>query len=337
MKKDKTIETLRGGAILLVVVGHVIGSTAEGGMKVSDDSFYRYLYDSIIDPIQLPLFTILAGWVYSLKPITYEHVSSFIVKKVFRLIVPMLVVGMCYFFVQNIIPGTNYHGELTNVWKLLFFPYTMFWFLYSLFFIFIIVALLDVNKKMNTILSWSIVFCFSIIVLLIRDVFIPIESPNYFSYKGTLYLLPSFILGVGLNRFKTLFQSKMVVNVSIVLLIVCVLIQQLSWFNLIDFAVQKDDVVGLLIGFTSGIVLLKTRIEINWLVWVGSFAYTIYLFHGFGTAGGRILPKMLYLNTSMIIFFTSLTAGLLFPMLVDKYFNKNKLTRILFLGKNNLR
>lgn len=33
-KKNLSIETLRGIAILLVVIGHVIGSTPDGGMKI---------------------------------------------------------------------------------------------------------------------------------------------------------------------------------------------------------------------------------------------------------------------------------------------------------------
>lgn len=57
--KDTTIETLRGAVIIMVVIGHVIGSRSDGGMKVNGDSFLRYLYDTFIASIQMPLFTIL--------------------------------------------------------------------------------------------------------------------------------------------------------------------------------------------------------------------------------------------------------------------------------------
>ena len=42
--KISHIETLRGIAILLVVIGHVIGSTPEGGMRIDFPSPWRYLY-----------------------------------------------------------------------------------------------------------------------------------------------------------------------------------------------------------------------------------------------------------------------------------------------------
>ncbi|WP_397446208.1 acyltransferase family protein [Polaribacter sp. R77954] len=334
MKKDKTIETLRGAVILLVVIGHVIGSASDGGMKVSDDSFFRYFYDTFIDPIQMPLFTILAGWVYSLKPPVYSKIKTFISKKVKRLLIPMFVVGVCYFTLQYITPGTNNKENFLEIWKLLFFPYTLFWYLYSLFVVFIIIALIDVFHKMDTTTNWAIIFVISLIALLVRDVFIPFEAPNYFSYKGTLYLLPCFVLGVGLNRFKTIFQSKKVLYITIVLLVSCFIIQQLSWFKVIEYEVHKDNIVGLTIGFTASMLLLKSRIEISWLVWFGGFAYSIYLFHAFGTAGGRILPQKLDINSKVILFTMSLLAGVILPIIAEKILNKYKITRVLFLGRD---
>ena len=54
-EKNLSIETLRGIAILLVVVGHVIGSGPGGGMKIDFPHPLRYLY-VWIDYIQMPLF-----------------------------------------------------------------------------------------------------------------------------------------------------------------------------------------------------------------------------------------------------------------------------------------
>ncbi|MFT5249417.1 MAG: glucan biosynthesis protein C [bacterium] len=333
LEKNKTIETLRGLAILLVVVGHVIGSAADGGMKVDNDSFLRYFYDTFIDCLQMPLFTIIAGWVYSLKPATYKKSKIFFVKKAVRIIVPMFVVGVCYFLLQYVTPGTNKKENLLDLWKLLLFPYTLFWYLYSLFVVFVVIALVDVFGKMNTVKNWLLIFCLTVVLLLIRDYVIPYESPNYFSYKGALYLLPCFILGVGLNRFKIFFQKKIIIYLTPILLVTCVIIQQLSWFGLIDYVVHKNTTVGLILGFTGTIMLLSSRIKVNWLIWFGIFAYSIYLFHAFGTAAGRIISSSLNIDSKIVIFIMSLTAGVLLPILTDKILERFKLTRILFLGK----
>ena len=53
-KKDPHIETLRGLAIILVVFGHIIGYDKTGGMRVADDSKYRYLYFSL-EYIRMPI------------------------------------------------------------------------------------------------------------------------------------------------------------------------------------------------------------------------------------------------------------------------------------------
>lgn len=332
-KKDRTIETLRGAVILLVVVGHVIGSASDGGMRVSDDSFFRYFYDTFIDPIQMPLFTIIAGWVYSLRPPVYGNIKMFIIKKVKRILVPMLSVGICYFLVQYFTPGTNNKSDLLDLWKLLFFPYTLFWYLYSLFVVFVIVGLLDVFNKMDKLTNWFIIFVIAVIALFLRDLFIPFEAPNYLSYKGTLYLLPCFVLGVGLNRFKHLFQRKSIVYASVLLLVICIVVQQLSWFKVIDYVVHKDDFFGLFIGFTATMILLRSRLELNWLIWFGSFAYSIYLFHAFGTAAGRIIPQKLNINSTLLIFAMSLLAGVVLPIIAEKILERFKITRILFLGR----
>ena len=98
--KNLSIETLRGIAILLVVIGHVIGSAPDGGMKIDFPHPLRYFY-VWIDYIQMPLFTAIAGWVYALKPFSVKiGFAEFVRKKALRLLVPMAVVGTLYFLVQ---------------------------------------------------------------------------------------------------------------------------------------------------------------------------------------------------------------------------------------------
>lgn len=148
--KNLSIETLRGIAILLVVAGHVIGSAPDGGMKIDFPHPLRYLY-LWIDYIQMPLFTAIAGWVYALKPAALP--GGFVVfarKKAMRLLVPMIVVGTLYFVIQYLVPGTNNKGDITRMWRIYVFPYTIYWYLPSLFLIFMIQWCIDRYKKMES-------------------------------------------------------------------------------------------------------------------------------------------------------------------------------------------
>ncbi len=333
-EKDLTVETLRGAVIILVVIGHVIGSGSDGGMKVAEDSFLRHFYYTFAEFLQMPLFTVLAGWVYTLKPVTYDKIGDFISKKFVRILLPMFVVGACYFLLQYLTPGTNRKGNLADIWRLLFFPYTLFWYLYSLFLVFLVVAVIDSFHKMETFNSWLVILLLTLTILVFRDMVIPVETPNYLSYKGAIYLLPCFILGVGLNRFKPVFQNRIFFYSTLILLILSVIIQQLSWYKVLDYPMVKDTGVGLLLGITGTILLLRLPWKVGWLVWFGSFAYSIYLFHAFGTAGGRIIIQKFGIQSTPVIFAFSLIAGLGLPILADYLLSKFGLTRMLFLGKS---
>lgn len=115
--KSPYIETLRGIAILLVVIGHVIGSTSSGGMKVDDSSFYRYLY-CFFENIRMPLLTVISGWVYALHPIEKSKTWLFLRKKVRRLLFPMIFVGSTYYIIQYLTPGTNMKHSLGDIWQI---------------------------------------------------------------------------------------------------------------------------------------------------------------------------------------------------------------------------
>lgn len=169
-EKNLSVETLRGIAILLVVVGHVVGSGPGGGMKIDFPHPLRYLY-VWIDYIQMPLFTAIAGWAYALKPFSASSgFGSFVRKKALRLLVPMAAVGTLYFLVQYLMPGTNNKGELSQMWRIYVFPYTIYWYLPSLFLIFVVQWWMDSRKWMDTPGKWAVCCMAALILSRINDV-----------------------------------------------------------------------------------------------------------------------------------------------------------------------
>ena len=332
-EKDLSVETLRGAAIILVVIGHVIGSGSDGGMQVDNDSFLRHFYYTF-EFLRMPLFTVISGWVYALHPVTSKYFNDFIVKKIRRILLPMIFVGGAYFLLQYLVPGTNAKGDLSEIWKIFVFPYTLFWYLPSLFLVFVLVAIIDSFRKMETFINWLLVFCLTLMILLVRDYFIAQESLNFFSYKGAVYLLPFFIMGVGIKRFKDFFNNRIFIASLLIILICSLVIQQLAWYKLFDYNFSKSGGIGLLIGLTGTILLFRLRWKVNWLIWFGSFAYSIFLFHAFGTAAGRIIIQKFGIHYSAIIFIVSLLAGMCFPIIAEKIFNRFGITRMLFLGRS---
>lgn len=117
--RDVAIDSLRGIAIILMVTGHVIGNVAETGMRVADDSGWRYFY-LLLEDVRMPLFTALSGLVYGLRPLTtFSGYPRLIKGKVRRLLVPLVTVGLSFHVVQSLTPGTNSGSALSDAWRVL--------------------------------------------------------------------------------------------------------------------------------------------------------------------------------------------------------------------------
>lgn len=331
--KDLSIETLRGFAIILVVMGHVIGSKSDGGMRVADDSFLRHLYFTF-QYLRMPLFTVISGWVYALRPVAPGNVSGFTIKKIRRIILPLIFVGGSYYIIQNLIPGTNFSYPVTEIWRILVFPYTFYWYLQALFMVFLIIAVVDSQKLAERFRYWLIIFIFSILLLFARDMFIPETFPNYFGFKGGIYLLPFFMIGVGIKRFNSVFSNKYLIWTLSVILVAALTIQQLIWYKVIDIELSSSSGLGLIIGVVGTIIFLRIHFKLDSLAWMGNFAYTIYLFHSFGTSGGRIILHKFGVYNTSVVFFISLALGLFLPIIIEHLLNKFGITRLLFLGRS---
>ncbi|MBW3546385.1 MAG: acyltransferase [Bacteroidetes bacterium] len=194
-KKNYHVQSLRGLAIILVVLGHIIGSDNSGGMKVSDDSIFRYLYYTL-EYIRMPLFTVISGWVYANKPVISEHRFKFIKGKLRRLIIPMFVISTILFLSRIMIPYANEAPRLEDLGYNLFFPYDLYWYLYSLFLIFLIISVLDTQPFFRTIKGWALSLIAAFGILFVEMQFLN-HLPNLFSWMGAAYLLPFFLIGIG--------------------------------------------------------------------------------------------------------------------------------------------
>jgi glucans biosynthesis protein C len=162
---------------------------------------------------------------------------------------------------------------------------------------------------------------------------IPESFPNYFGFKGAIYLLPFFLIGTGIKNFKAHFNNLYFVTVISVVLLAGLIIQQLIWYGIMDLKLSSSSGLGLIIGVTGVIICLRIHFKVMWLVWMGNFAYTIFLFHSFGTSGGRIILNAIGIQNTTIVFLTSLILGLFLPIVVEYLLDRFGLTRMLFLGR----
>lgn len=330
--KNLNIETLRGIAILLVVMGHVVGSGPTGGMQVEHGSGYRYLY-CLMENLRMPLFTVISGWVYALHPVEVGHGWSFIVKKMRRLLLPMIFVGTLYFILQHLTPGTNNKEALSSIWRIYLYPYTLFWYLPALFLVFCAMIGVEAAGWLSTLRRWGVamVVAWGLCLCELSHV-VPSELPNLLAFKNALYLLPFFILGVGLKRFGELLCAPRFRNVYLMCTILGIALQQVNYFTgALDF--YRTMYLAVPIGLVWSAYLMSIKLQSSVFVKLAAYAYTIYLFHGFGTAGGRILLSYVGVTNTLAVFVFATALAIFMPIMVDKVLSKSRYTGLLFLGK----
>ena len=319
------INEVRGLACFLLVAYHVVGIPG-AGMRVDDGSWWRYAVSSF-EHIRMPLFTLLSGLVYAFRPATQDALGSFFLKKARRLLIPFVTVSTVFFIVQSMVPGTNRVAVPDNIYMIYFFEFAHFWYLQALCIIFLAVGLLDGFKVMDKPLRFIAVLAAAIVGCLTVSV-----PTNPFSINMALALFPYFLLGVAVTRFPALFRRPETLAVAAVGLAAGLVIHQMALFGHVEGPITRSHPAAILIGMTSALVLLRLMPSSVLFREVGRNSYTIYLYHAFFTAAGRMVSNRLGAD-ELVVFLVSLSAGIIGPMVIEALIAPRPLTRVILAGK----
>jgi peptidoglycan/LPS O-acetylase OafA/YrhL len=321
--RDPRVETLRGIACLLLVTYHVVGADPGGGLRIADGSL-RLLNDAMAY-LRMPLFTFLSGIVYGLRPFDGDS-HRFIAMKFRRLVVPVLVVGTIFAVLRSVIPGTR--GEVTNWWLLHVEPVAHYWFAESLFWVFLWVWGLERYRALLT------PFRFATVVIGSALLYLNVFGLWWFSIDGAVYLLPYFLLGLAVTRFR-LWVKIADRRIWPVVLAIAVFA---AWHLGRPTPVPNVRTEwALAAGVALCILCLVPQARIGWLMRIGSASYAIYLFHVFFTAATRIALEQVGLAIVPIELIVGVMAGLLGPMAIQRMASRNRWTAMLLLGMSRSR
>jgi fucose 4-O-acetylase-like acetyltransferase len=142
MRWDITLKThlseslyfIRGIAIVLVIIGHVIGDNKNNGMRkmYSSDIFGLSWLADFIYTFHMPVFLMVSGVAFAVFSKKDGSYLEFARSKLNRLIVPLVCWTPPFFIFHSLSQGK--HFSLIDVIKAVIFPYSMFWFLHALIF-----------------------------------------------------------------------------------------------------------------------------------------------------------------------------------------------------------
>lgn len=325
------INVMRGFFILLLVTYHIVGSDENSGLKISNG--WLRTISNCLDFLRMPLITAIGGLVYAIKPASgaSDGFSIFIEKKVRRLLVPMLMVGTIFAFIHNMTEGAN--QVPINLATLHFIPVAHYWYLESLFWIYISVFVFEKLRLLSSPIR------FLALMIGIVTLHLSTTLPVTLGIGGWLYLLPYFIFGIALAKFgvlRSLYQNPKFLVILLGVVIVGLIINGVP-----ENYVSRNTVPFLVIGCSLICIVfgLIPKVSSRILGRIGQSAYAIYLFHIFFTAATRIslkfvgLPAHDYLWINLIV---ALIASVIGSWLIEKLARKHPLSSLLFLGEGKL-
>ncbi len=299
MSRKLSIDTLRGLACILLVAFHVVGGPSQG-LRLPADHLLPQLND-VLQLLRMPLFSFLSGFVYAWRPYSGEP-AMFLKAKVRRLLVPMLLVGTLFAVLQTHMPGVN--GAQYD-WRLLHIvPVVNYWFLESLFIIFVLTACLEQFALLSTPARFSLFW----LLAALGFVFNPM--PIYFGLQGAAYLLPFFLLGLASNRFGEQLPH------GPVMLSTAALLGGLTLYQIFVMQAmpERPGIVALAISASLCVFLLRSHLELRWLAWIGVYSFAIYLFHSFFSAASRMALMQMGVRSVATLFIMGLLAGIAGPI-----------------------
>lgn len=313
------IDNLRGLACLLLVLYHVVGDDPRTGLTVANGPI-RLLNDSLAY-LRMPLFTFLSGLVYGMRPFSGDS-RRFLMGKVRRLMIPLLVVGTLFALLQAITP--NAHDVVRDWSKLHLNPVAHYWYLESLMWIFLLIWALDKHQFMDSARGFTAVWVTAAAVYLSN------WGTHWLGLGGEIYLFPYFLAGLAVARFE-LWQVLARPWVLVALIVPAVAIAWALGAPVPDMDRRTAGVLAL--GVLLCVWLLGLPFNLHWLTRVGKRSYTVFLFHVFFTAATRIALHRLDINNLGVHMALGLAAGILGPMVVDAVASQYRWPALLLLGK----
>ncbi len=161
-KRNEYIDYAKGIGILLVVYGHVIVGLNSVKLNISETTILE-LQKNIIYSFHMPLFFFLSG-IFVFKSLKTRNSFNFILNKIKVLIYPLFIWSVLHGGLQVIFSKyVNSNIKLIDLVKIVYLPLPdqHFWFLYSLFLMYITVLILQdyLLEFSKNILTTGLAYC----------------------------------------------------------------------------------------------------------------------------------------------------------------------------------
>lgn len=319
------IDILKGIAITLVVLGH---SVILYPINLHEIFWCKTIYD-FVRTMHMPLFFMVSGFCFSYK----NKYGPYIWKKCKRIVIPYLVFNLI-----DMLPRAMFASLVNKPRSLGESIYSIcceggaYWFLYSLFLIFLFFPL--ITKVVKT-TGGKIALC----AVCLGLKFVP-GLPEIFLIKRTIYHLLYFVVGYCLKDVFSFRAAREKVEQYKALSIVLAVAIPISIAGLCMLYAKWDDnqLLGIPLAFMGVFaamlisILLKKGIVKDHLVGFGKYSLQIYLLNGFMlTLTRTLMVSVLHIKIPAVIIFVNWFVNLVVSYYLIKWiFSRFRITRFMF-------
>lgn len=289
-KGPLAIDTVRGAALLLVVLYHVIGSSPEGGLRIAAPNPLRSFSDALVY-VHMPIFMAISGMVFAMKPVSFHDFGGFLLGKLGRLAIPGAVAII--FFVTGTKLVATIFQPVTPLWHLAIYPYAHFWFLHALLVILFVAGLVSAVSVSGA--GW-----FLLCLGLICDLAGFRLGSRILAVNHAIALLPCFATGMLIWQYRVT---------------ICAHRGHAALAALVFLT------AGIASGLHQPLIPLAACLAIvivphcGWLAWMAAPSFVIYLYHPLATSAIRRLLAMAGIENTALHLVAGTTAGVGLPVL----------------------
>lgn len=303
--RDRWVDYAKGIGILLMVYAHVARGLVSASIGL-DDPTWRMI-DSVIYTFHMPLFFFLSG-LFFYGSLQKRGVQALVLTKVDTILYPYIVwsllQGTAEVLLSRYTNGSVGFAQVLNLLE----PRAQFWFLYALFQLMLLGALiyrwLNPRQFLYVVLAFALVF-------LMQD-----QLPDFMHADYVYYSFVFFALGVWFNTWK----EHLLRHARLLLPPMLALFVAGQWLFHVRLGMNYHDIGPGLLALTMVsilcVVLLSAvleKLEVGWLLQIGASSLAIYLMHILIGSGIRVLlQKVLHVQAVEL----HLLLGVLFAVVI---------------------
>jgi fucose 4-O-acetylase-like acetyltransferase len=330
-RASENIFIIRGFAIFLVVIGHVIGGKDTGIRQLYDRDILllAQLYDFIYT-FHMPIFFLASGFSATVLSKSNNKLLDFIKSRCRRLLVPLICWAPLYYIFRSMIGKTNF--QVFGILKSIVNPDFIFWFFPAIFFAnvmgFIFIKIFR---------SWSL---YGITSLILFGASFPLTG----NIGACFYFNIFYFLGcaIGLHLSKKDYQVMTISGWKII----SILLITISVMYAVYFWLGSEHLSGLLAKFINGLLSFSvlyiiidsraqfslpnfmqsiSKISKNIFLYLGKISMSIYLLHVVCASTLRIVLVKLGVFEPNLQFVIGFVGSIVGSVLIHRLLCKNYL------------